>query len=217
MNNVEFVLRYIRTRPWLKEALRQRVVTYSRVARMIMKDVSTKEAKAAALTLPALTIALQRYAQRLHRRQSGDADLPAHLLAKAKLQVRNRMAVCVIERPRDLDSLHALQKKVRSERGDFLLIERDHAVVVILNQDYVSVLNHQYRGRVLSTEVDLAQVLLVFDKRIETTPGVVAFVYGLLAERGINVREEVSCWTDLMVMIEERSLPQTLEALRVPG
>jgi aspartokinase len=54
---------------------------------------------------------------------------------------------------------------------------------------------------------------MVFDERIETTPGVVSFIYGLLSDNGINVQEEMSCWTDLMIIIDEKNAAKAMRVL----
>jgi aspartokinase len=54
---------------------------------------------------------------------------------------------------------------------------------------------------------------MTFDERLETTPGVVSFIYGLLAEHGINVVEEMSCWTELMLVVAEEDAARTIRLL----
>jgi aspartokinase len=83
----------------------------------------------------------------------------------------------------------------------------------ILVQLYLGVVDFCCQSRE-KISTGLALVSLLFDKRLETTSGVVAHVYGLLAERGVNVLEEMSCWTELLMVIEERDLASTLECLK---
>ena len=59
----------------------------------------------------------------------------------------------------------------------------------------------------------MAQITLIFDERIETTPGVVSFVYSLLASNAVNIREEMSCWTDLLLLLDERDAARAMEVL----
>ena len=49
--------------------------------------------------------------------------------------------------------------------------------------------------------------------KIETTSGVVNYIYGLLADKGVNVLEEMSCWTDLMIILEEKDLSKAMAVL----
>ena len=54
---------------------------------------------------------------------------------------------------------------------------------------------------------------MIFDEKIETTAGVVSYIYSLLSEKGINIYEEMSCWTDLMIVIDENDLGKTMNIL----
>ena len=45
---------------------------------------------------------------------------------------------------------------------------------------------------------------MIFSKNIETTPGVISHIYTLLGANGINILEEMSCWTDVMLIVSEK-------------
>ena len=55
--------------------------------------------------------------------------------------------------------------------------------------------------RLLRLVDNLCQIVIRFDESFETTPGVVAHIYSLLAFQGINVREEMSCGTELLLIL----------------
>jgi len=61
------------------------------------------------------------------------------------------------------------------------------------------------------------QISMLLSEEVEIVPGVVAYVYGLLAEHGINLREEMSCWTDLMLVIEQKDLETAVRLLTNSG
>ena len=65
----------------------------------------------------------------------------------------------------------------------------------------------------LAYSVDYVTEAVAFDEKIETTPGVVSFIYGLLADNSNNVWEEMSCWTDFMVIIEQKDAARAMRVL----
>jgi hypothetical protein len=202
----EQVARYISQNPTIRAALNRGIVNYSALAREICGELNIPN-------FAAVVAALQRRSQRIDRRTKTARNDVVRLLQRANLTIRSRLAVGVIDKPKAFTALHDLQSRVHDARGHFQYIEGSDAVVVILNREHVPALETRFRGRVLSLREDLAQIHLRFDSKIETTVGVGAFVYGLLADRDINILEEFSCWTDMMLMVNERDLPATLNVL----
>lgn len=54
---------------------------------------------------------------------------------------------------------------------------------------------------------------MIFDESLETVSGVVASVYRLFAMNDINIREEMSCWTDIMIIIDEQDIGKAMQVL----
>ena len=81
--------------------------------------------------------------------------------------------------------------------------------------EYLDSVEAKLKGSVLKVRKNLAQLIMIFDRRIETTSGVIFFIFSLLSGRGINVLEEVSCWTDVVLVLEERVLSRALEVLNL--
>jgi aspartokinase len=127
--------------------------------------------------------------------------------------VRNKIAVAIIEKPRDMESVFQIQKAVK-KKGDFNLIEGEEVITLVTNSEYLASVKDTLKHRVIKINENLVQITLLFDARIETTSGVVSYVYSLLADNGINILEEMSCWTDLMIIIDEKDLPRAMRVLR---
>ena len=49
---------------------------------------------------------------------------------------------------------------------------------------------------------------------IETTPGVVSYLYSLFGEHGINIVETMSCWTDTIFVVSEDDFPKAMRVLK---
>jgi len=205
MSITRLTQRYISERPSVRDCLKRGLINYSALTREICKEVGMSR-------FDAVLIACRRYYQRLKDKESLETKVRA-LLKTTKMRTRNRIVVAIVEKPRDFERLHRLQKVVRQERGDFNLIEGDQAVVVITNTEYVEEIRDAFKGRIKKLTTDLVQISMTFDERLETTPGVVSFIYGLLAEHGINVVEEMSCWTELMLVVAEEDAARSIRLL----
>ncbi|MFM1848609.1 MAG: hypothetical protein RL417_2083 [Pseudomonadota bacterium] len=201
--------RFISEHPSIKDCLRRGLVNYSALARLICEARSVEK-------FDAVLIACRRQ-HAMIKEQLPQEKRIISLLKRAKIRLRNKMMVAIVEKPSDFERVYDLQKTIKKDRGDFHLIEGEEVITIISNSDYVSDLKEAFRGKIKKINEDLAQLTMIFDEKIETTPGVVSFIYGLLADNSINVWEEMSCWTDLMVIIEEKDAARAMRVLSLDG
>lgn len=197
---------YVSKRPSLRACLAQGLINYSSVAREICRELRLQK-------FDAVVAALRRLSVRVRKEQGKHGREVLKVLRKAKVHIQGNMIVLVFMRPRDIDPIVALQKQVRKGRGDFTILDGEDALVVITNEVHEEECIAAFGSKVLKSSSSVAQIILICDERIETTPGVTAFVYGRLAEHGINILEERSCWTDLMFVVHQKDLARTLELL----
>ncbi|MBX7137123.1 MAG: hypothetical protein K1X83_03995 [Oligoflexia bacterium] len=205
MNVTRFTHRYIAERPSIKDCMRRGLINYSALSREICDNEGIER-------FDAVLMACRRYFNRIKDQQSQERKI-TQLVKQAKIRLKNKITVAILEKPRDFERLYALQKQIRSERGDFNLVEGEEAVTVIFNQDYEAEIRESFKGRIKKVVGDLAQITMIFNEKIETTSGVVSFIYGLLADNEVNVREEMSCWTDLMMVIDEKDASKAMRVL----
>lgn len=196
---------YIAQHHSLKECLRRGLINYSALAREICDSSGIKQ-------FDAVLVACRRLASRL-KSQTSEAKRIRALLRQARLELKNRIAVAIIEKPRDFERLYLLQKSIKKQRGDFNIIEGSHAIVVISEEKFLPEIKDTFRGGILKLTQGLAQISMSFDEKIESTPGVVAQIYGLLADSGINVLEEMSSWIELMIVVEEKDAVKAIQVL----
>lgn len=204
--SISFITRnYLVSHPYVRDCLRRGLINYSALARVICDEKGLNQ-------FDAVLKACRREHDRIQNRGSLEGPI-SELLARAKLRVRTQMIVAIVTKENTYDRCITLQSAIREQGGDFNLIEGENAITIITNNGFVQLLRNTFKGSLKKLSVGLAMLSLVFDKRLETTSGVVAHVYGLLAEKGVNVLEEMSCWTELLMVIEERDLSQSLEIL----
>jgi hypothetical protein len=197
---------YIRSRPSIKDCLKEGLINYSSLTRKISKEKGIKK-------FDAVLIACRRYKRKLSVEKSREKKI-VDILKGSRLEVKNKIAVIVIEKPRYFDDLIELQKKIKKQRSEFHLIEGQDVVNIITNEEFIPMIEEVFKNKIVNINKDLVEIILVADRRIETTSGVIAYVYSLLGDNGVNIVEEMSCWTDVLMVINENDLAKTMELLK---
>jgi aspartokinase len=206
-NLTQLAAEYIAGRPSIKECLSKGLVNHSALAREICRENRIRK-------VGAVIAACRRYQARLRRQGMRDASIRS-LVQHAKLRVRTKMCSVSIPRPADLTDVFKINLKVRRLRGDFVWIESDEILTLATNMESLPLVHERFGPAVLSERMQLAMITIIFDPKIETTAGVVSFIYGLLAEHGINIVGETSLGNDVMILISERELPTALKVLNL--
>lgn len=207
MNATRLTQRYVLEHPSVRDCLARGLVNYSALAREICRTYDVK-------SFDAVLMACRRYVRRVKGSVSNERKI-LELVRSAKLNIRNKIIVAIIERPRQFNKIAQVQSDIRAEQGDINVVQGEDFVTIITNADYEALIRTHLKAYIKKVTHDLAQISMLFDQRIETTPGVVSYIYGLLSQHGINVLEEMSCWTDLMFVIEEADLPKAVKALAI--
>lgn len=197
--------KYIREHPSIADCLDRGLINYSALAREICTAHRLD-------SFDAVVIACRRYFERRKPRESHEQRVTA-LIRHAKVRVRNKIAVVVVEKSNSLEKAISLQKSVKKDRGDFNLIEGEEVITIITNTEYVPQMRELFGSRLRRVSKGLVQITMIFDQRLETTTGVVSYIYRLFAENSINIREEMSCWTDVMVVVDENDAARAMQIL----
>lgn len=206
VNVAKMTQEYIGSHASVKECARRGLVNFSALAREICTEHGLDR-------FEAVLAACQRYSRRLQGQVSQERRVLA-LLRRAKIQVNTKVSVFNVDRPKDLEPLFALQREMKQAGESFALIEGREGMSLVVGNEYSDDITEAFKGRVKKVSTDVVQITMIFDRKIETTPGVVAYIYGRLADSNINVLEEMSCWTELMMVVEEEDLPRALRLLK---
>lgn len=204
MNITKLTEEYISKHPSIKDCIVKEIINYSALARVICDFYKIKN-------FDAVLIACRRYFYKLEKNIHEKKII--ELVKNSKLIIRNKIIVAIMDKPKDLARIYNFQKEVKKQKGDFNLIEGEEVLTIITNLRYEQEINEQFKTWIINIEKNLVQITMLFDPKIETTSGVVNYIYGLLANKGINVLEEMSCWTDLMIILEEKDLQKAMEVL----
>lgn len=197
--------RYLREHPSVAECFERDLLNLSALARAICQEHSVE-------SFDAVLIAVRRLRTQGRLRVSREAKIRT-LIDNAKIRVRTKLAVAAFEKTLTLAKRSELQSQIVKNRGDFNLIEGEESVTVITNDEYLPLLKKIVGSRLLRTNSNVVQIAMIFQPSLETTSGVVAHIYRLFAENNVNILEEMSCWTEVMVVIDEKDLSRAMDAL----
>lgn len=212
------VQRFVKRHPSVRDCLKRNLLNLSATARAIgleVLNVGGERSKAAskprAVNRPALVMALRRLRMRLGEGTNERALMS--VVKSAKLSVSSGLGVAIFDSAQVSSDLRAYLSKERERRGVTDQIEISDVLVVFCQDEVATHLKRSFPRGLLRSHLGLARVELLFGPQIETTSGVVAYIYSLLAERGINVLEEVSCWNKVVVLVKTSDLSAAVAAL----
>lgn len=202
------VARYIRKHPSVKDCLRRGLLNLSATARVITEQPSAKIKHDRA----AIVMALRRLRMRVAARSNEDALM--RVVRSARLSTESGLGAIIFDRAKVDRELRGFQQRAQSKKETFDVVELANVTVIFCGAEEVARIKRELNAAVIKSHVGLSRVQLHFGPQIETTVGVTSFVYAILAERGINIVEEVSCWDKIVMMVRESELSKTIDALQ---
>ena len=205
MSNASAAIKYIVGHPSIRDCLRLGLINHSALARLISKDKKVD-------SVQALIAACRRYEQKQKGKAAKDS-LVRQLVRTARISTKNKISALIVEKPREFGRVLELQKRVKDKNGDFQVLEGLEAITILTNSIFVSLCRELFKGRLLKLNQDLVQITMRFTDKIESTPGVLWFLYGILAEQEVNIVEEMSCWTEVHLVVNEKDAPRAIDAL----
>jgi len=198
---------YISTHPSVKDSLRKGLINYSSLTRLIAKELNLDK------SFDAILMACRRYHKKLKKEPGSEKDI-INLLKNSKLEVKNRIVAFVLEKDIYFSSLIDIEKEVKKSSSVMHILEGATAITVITEEEFYNKIKKLFKNKILKETKDLAEVILRCPSTLETVPGVMAYLYSLFGERGINITETMSTWTDTLFVIEEKDVAKVMEMLR---
>lgn len=205
MNVSAQVHAYIRQRQAVRDCLEHDLINYSALARHICEELQIT-------SFEAVLMACRRFPKGA-KRQARDKTIKA-LLRRAKIVLRTKMVVATVEKRNALPLALNLQQLIKRSNGDFRLIEGEETFSIVCNDEYLHAVTETFGAAVRDISKGLTQISMVFPQQITTTIGVSAYMYRILAEHGINIRDEMSCWTDVMIVVAEKDATKAIGLLQ---
>lgn len=161
------------------DALKMRIVNYSALARMLQDEIGEG-------SLEAVKAAIIRVGEELEVEGGLQEEKVLSILRESVVRLRDKIAVIIS--PQELDI--------------------PYIVTAYLTDSYVYIVDQtRLRGKLpdfVQETSNLVALILISPQRVETTPGFVAFITGLLASREINIVEFISCSTNTVIVLDSK-------------
>ncbi len=204
VNITKITEEYIRNRPFVKQAVKNNVINYSKLARLIAKEKNIDN-------FDAILIACRRYYQKI--KKSSFSVPIIELLKGSKLSIRNKIVVVIIEPDVPSKTILGLQKDVDDKNEVMHVIKGVNAITLITTEDFLLKIERVFKHSILKISKDLVEIILKSSSKLESVPGVMGHIYSLFGENDINLIETISCWTDTIFVIKKEDLAKAMDLL----
>lgn len=207
MNIAKETHNYVLAHPSIKDSLKKGLINYSKLTRMIISETGLKPRH-----FDAAVVALRRIERELKKKTGFERQI-RELLKDTKLQIKNKVLVCIVEKNIQTDRLLDVEKEIKDRKGDINIIEGAKAFTLITSQENEAIIDRYFKNKIIKKNKDLVEIILQSPESLEEVPGVMGYLYSLFAENAINIVETMSCWTDTIFVIEEKNIGKVLEVL----
>lgn len=205
------VKKIVQSRPFLEEALGNKIVSYGNLAEEItplIEEELGKKVKHAAVAM-----ALRRYGDDLEKKNIAASHFPSH----SELIMKTSLIDFTLRRtPSLLAKLKGIYHVVDFEKGDTLnIIIGNYEVSIIISERYKKKIVDFLEGeKMLNKEEGLVSLTLTFSKDFLHTPGVIFTVIKRLAWENINIFEIVSTLTELTLILQKQDSLKAYHSLQ---
>ncbi len=200
------VREYLDAHPPLGDALRAGVANHTAMARKVAAELGIRQ-------LEAVVAACRRY-PRGRGEAVGEAAV-RRVLRKSRIESRSRVAAITVQLGADvLQRLGDVVEELLDENLLCRVIQVSRGTVILVDEDSVPRVTRTLReGQVVRVHRGLVEVAVTSPESIEETPGLLRLLSGLLATRGINIVEALSCYTDTIFLLDEQDLSGAIATL----
>ncbi len=199
--------KYILGHIFIEKSLKNDLINYSKLARMIIKDLNLDKND-----FDAIVVALRRWSYGQKKNPAYDKNIKT-IVKKSHLEIRNKMMVIIVENRNCKHLMNSLYKELKEKSENIQIIEGVDALTIITDQDNEKIVLKYFRNEILKKSNNLATLIFRSPESLEDIPGVTAYLCGLLSGNDINIVEMMSCWTDTIFIIKERDVQKAIGAL----
>ncbi len=200
--------KYIDTHPSVKDCLKKGVLNYSKLSRKIAKELQI----ANKTSMEAILVACRRYEAELKEKELLEEKI-IEIFKNSELVIKNKIVVAVVDKNIYAGKLKEIEEQLRKDAEIFYAIEGTKAITLVISEKNLGKLKTLFKKHIIKLTKDLAMITIKSPEQIESTPGSLSYILSLFAERGINIQETMSCWTDTIIIVEEKEIPSVMEFL----
>ena len=163
---------YISEHPFVKDCLKKRLINYSSLTRQICLDLKLNAKK----NFDAVLIACRRYYRKIKTEATIEKKI-LDILKNSKIEVKNKISAIVLEKDIVFSSLLDIEKEAKKFLETFHIIEGTTAITIITSNEFGKNVKQVFRNKVVKENSNLVEVILKSPKQIETTAGVVSYIF----------------------------------------
>lgn len=205
------VKKLIKEKPFLQEALRQKIISYGNLAEQVLPKIEEELDKK--VKHSAVVMALRRYSDELE----GEAEPLRKFDFNSELVMKTNIAdFSVVKSKTLLANLRQLYSMVDFARGDVLnVILGNYEVSIVISEKYKEKLTAFLKGeKIIAREFSLTALSINFKGDFLHTPGVIFSIVRRLAWENINILEIVSTKTELTLILTKKDSTKAYESLQ---
>ncbi len=207
MNATKITERYIETHPSIKDCVKKDLVNFSQLSREIIKNTELKSKD-----FDAVLIACRRYQRKL-RSFSPQEDKIVKILQESSIEVKNKIAVIVIDNTSYVEDILALERQARKQRSIYYAIEGTQVITLVVSVKLVPFIKNLFKRTILQVSDGMALVIIQSPEEIEHMTGSLGYLSSLLGHNNINIVENMSCWNETLFVVEEKDIAGVMKAL----
>ena len=200
---------YISEHPSIKDCLKNGLINYSSLSRLIASELKLDIKK----NFDAILIACRRLKRKLKKEEISENKI-LKILKESKIEIKNKIIAVVLEKDIFFGNLINLEKEIKKGKEIFRIIEGASAITIITGEEFLDLIKKYFKNKIVLENKNLAEITIKSPKEIETTPGTYAYMCSLLGENNINILETLSCYTDTIFLINENDVGKVMNLLR---
>ncbi|MBI1972095.1 MAG: hypothetical protein HYS53_02230 [Candidatus Aenigmarchaeota archaeon] len=170
---------YIENHPFVSNMLAAGIVNYSALARKMQKEIGG--------SVETIKVAIARESRNAVKFRGYDESRVVELLKKSRISIQDKTAVVISENKLNIPRLIASE-----------ITENN---VYIVDQTKLDITEAKH----VKISKDLVALIINSPEKIEHTPGVIAFLTQFFASKGVNIRELISCYTDTVIVLDQKN------------
>lgn len=190
--------------PYLEEYMRLGIVNNRALARDIKEDLKRELGRE--VNIQSVVSAVRRHPVSKGKREKEEIY---RLLSKSEVSLRYDVGAITI-------LLDAPSSKIDPREVDegLIMIRGIETLTIVVEERLIGAFKEKFRDAVISSNKNLASVIVKSPKEIADTPGVIAHLANILAVEKINIVEMMSSYTETWFIVDEKDALKTVEAMR---
>ncbi len=144
---------YIKDNPYIKKCLKKNLINYSSLARLIAKDLNIEKKT----SKEAILIAARRFKEELKREHLQETKIK-ELLSASEFEIKNKIAVFILEKNIHFEGIEVIQKAVRNAGGTFYILEGSDNYTLITSEKFENLISSKMKGAIIKKETGLALI-----------------------------------------------------------